>query len=364
MNTSGLFNGFYQGKKVFVTGNTGFKGSWLSIWLSALGAEVVGYALEPASETGMFRLCGLDKESDAVYGDIRDSERLFRALNAYRPEIVFHLAAQAIVSVSYKAPVDTLETNIMGAVNLYEAVRKTDSVKAVVAVTSDKCYANKEKSLGYVETDELGGDDPYSCSKACVELIASAYANSYFNARGVRLVTARAGNVIGGGDWSENRLVPDCMRALLGGREIEIRNPQSVRPWQHVLEPLSGYLWLGALASGGRCGGAWNFGPEKDDIITVEELIRLLIQRWGKGNYRINDANSFRETCRLMLDISKAKALLGWKPVYRIAEAAEKTADWYREYQGGTQNMLEYSKNQISEYCEKAARENTAWAAV
>lgn len=347
----------YEGKKVFVTGHTGFKGSWLSIWLKSLGAEVIGYSLEPYTEPSMFEVCDLDSKMTSIIGDIRNYSQVNKVIEDYKPDIVFHLAAQALVKYSYSNPVETYETNIMGTVNLLEAVKRSDSVKSVVVITTDKCYENKEWVYGYRETDPMGGYDPYSSSKGCVELIVSSYRNSFYNERGIALASARAGNVIGGGDWSEDRLVPDFVRAVLEGKSTFIRNPLATRPWQHVLEPLSGYLILGALMSKDKdkdkdkYSSGWNFGPNDTDVINVEEVLKLCIDTWGKGSIYIEEGDFVHEANLLKLDISKARAYLKWNPIYNVDECIRNTINWYKKYyEFGNENMYEYTLKQIEEY--------------
>ena len=287
--------GFWRGRRVFVTGHTGFKGAWLSQWLLQMGALVRGYALEPPTDPSLFDSLRLSDGMDHVIGDVRDGDVLARSIRSFTPEIVFHLAAQPLVRLSYEQPRLTYETNVMGTLNLYEAIRGCPSVRAVVTVTTDKCYENQEWTWGYRESDPMGGFDPYSSSKGCVEILSAAYRRSYFarvttgERQMVALATARAGNVIGGGDWATDRLVPDCVRALGKGEVISIRNPNATRPWQHVLEPLGGYLALGQALhqEGGRFAEAWNLGPGDAGVLTVEEMVGKLIKKWGSGSYRV-----------------------------------------------------------------------------
>ncbi|MCR4431959.1 MAG: CDP-glucose 4,6-dehydratase [Tepidanaerobacteraceae bacterium] len=356
----------YKNKKVLITGHTGFKGSWLAFWLKNIGAEVLGYSLEPPTNPNLFTILSLDKQIHHVIGDIRDEEKLFKVFVKYKPDIVFHLAAQPLVRLSYKKPKLTYETNIIGTVNLYEVVRKTNSVKVIITITTDKCYENKEWIYGYKENDPMGGHDPYSSSKGCVELITSAYRNSYFNKMGIALSSARAGNVIGGGDWAEDRLIPDCIKSLSQSKEVVIRNPSAIRPWQHVLEPLAGYLWLGALMlqDGERYSSGWNFGPNDEDILTVEEVIKTAIANWGKGDYVIDKSEHPHEAKLLKLDISKARFNLKWKPVYNVYEAIEKTINWYKAYYNGKTNMKAYTEYQIKEYIENAKSKKIIWSEV
>ena len=333
----GDFEKAYKGRKVLVIGNTGFKGSWLSLWLLLLGADVYGYALEPAYENAHFTLLNLNDSMPCTFGDIRNAEELGAFIAGLEPEYVFHLAAQAIVSTSYTDPKITFDTNVGGSVNVLEAVRATDSVKSLIYVTSDKCYKNKEWIWGYRENDELGGVDPYSASKACAELAFASYKQCFFDGkRDVGISSVRAGNVIGGGDWADNRIVPDCIRALLIDAPIEIRNPKSTRPWQHVLEPLSGYLTLGALQyQDCKLSDTWNFGPSGESVHTVEELVREMIHRWGSGSLSAAPNDAFYESSLLKLDCDKAFQRLGWKARWNFADTIRETADWYRAFSGG-----------------------------
>ncbi|MDW8799686.1 CDP-glucose 4,6-dehydratase [Clostridium sp. A1-XYC3] len=359
------FSNIYKNKKVLVTGATGFKGAWLSIWLSKLGAEVIGYSLEPSTNPSMFKMCNLDNKITNIIGDIRDYSSLVSVFKEYRPDIVFHLAAQPLVRHSYNFPRETYETNVMGTVNVLEAAKSTDSVKAVVVITTDKCYENKEWVYGYRETDPMGGYDPYSSSKGCVELVVSSYRNSFYNERDIALASVRAGNIIGGGDWAEDRLVPDFVRAVSEDRSIIIRNPLAIRPWQHVLEPLSGYLWLGALMfkSKEKYSSAWNFGPKDTDVLNVEEIIKLAISSWGKGSIVLDKGYNPHEANTLKLDISKAKAYLKWSPAYNVSKAVEKTISWYKTYyKNDNQNMYEYTLKQIDEYEKEAKIQNLIWS--
>ena len=331
----------FKGKTVLVTGHTGFKGSWLSIWLKELGANVVGYALEPHTQDDIFVTSKLeDRIRSSIIADIRNYRILTDAFEHFHPETVFHLAAQPIVRQSYNDPIFTYDTNIMGTVNVLECCRQTSSVKAVVVVTSDKCYQNNEWDWGYRENDTLGGRDPYSSSKACVELITAAYRDSFLRQQGKRIATARAGNVIGGGDWQTDRLVPDCIRALKKHEPIKIRNPEAVRPWQFVLEPLAGYLMLAERLlgeDGEKFEGAWNFAPTADNTLTVKDIVESVIENWvidGDGPWRdarcIAQHSYTPETKMLMLDASKARRLLHWKPKLSISEAIRYTVDWYK----------------------------------
>jgi CDP-glucose 4,6-dehydratase len=338
LNTE-LFSSVYEGKKVLVTGHTGFKGSWLVYWLRKLGAEVCGYSLTPPTNPNHFKLLGLDIRSEIA--DIRNLDYLKRVLADFEPDIVFHLAAQPLVRLSYKEPIETLETNILGTANLLEACRHISSIKAIVNITSDKCYENKEWIWGYRENDPMGGYDPYSVSKGCAELIANSYRNSFFNLKdyGVKhhtlLASCRAGNVIGGGDWAEDRLIPDIMKAASQGKEVEIRNPYATRPWEHVLEPLSGYLQIGQklLECKKEFAEGWNFGPGDQGNITVGEVTESFVKYWEKIKFNINkDCNAPHEAGLLKLDCSKAHCKLNWKDVWSAQKTFKRTVNWYKNY--------------------------------
>jgi CDP-glucose 4,6-dehydratase len=368
-----IFNGVFDGKKILITGHTGFKGSWLSIWLESLGADVIGYALPPDTEPSMFEAANIDTHVINIEGDVRDRNHLERVLEKYEPEMIFHLAAQALVRLSYDNPVQTFETNIMGTVNLLEAVRKCKSVRVCTVITSDKCYENKEWVYAYRENDALGGYDPYSSSKAGTELIVGSYRKSFFSPdkisdHGVALATVRAGNVIGGGDWSSDRIVPDAVRALADNKIITIRNPRAVRPWQHVLESLSGYLWLAALMwdHGAKYSSAWNFGPNNIDNLTVGQLVDGIVEKWGIGEWTDASVNNIiqpHEANILRLDCTKAQSLLGWSPVYGINEAINATVNWYRNYYIGlSSNIYDITLAQIQTYVEKAKDIGLSWA--
>ena len=338
-----IFNYFYKDKKVLVTGHTGFKGSWLSIWLHELGAEVVGVGLEPYSDKDNYVLSGIGKKIKAdIRADIRDGEKMKEIFKQYQPEIVFHLAAQPLVRLSYEIPVETYQTNVMGTINVMEAIRATDSVKVGVMITTDKCYDNKEQMRGYKEDDPFGGYDPYSSSKGACEIAIQSWRRSFFNPvdyrkkHHVSLASVRAGNVIGGGDWAKDRIIPDCIRALEAGEPIDIRSPKAVRPWEHVLEPLSGYMLLAQKMwenPTDYCEG-WNFGPEADSVSTVWEVATKLVQSFGKGELKdVSDPNALHEANLLMLDITKARTRLGWKPRLDALQTIDLVADWYKRYQ-------------------------------
>ncbi|MGD9874746.1 MAG: CDP-glucose 4,6-dehydratase [Kiritimatiellia bacterium] len=327
------FSSSYKGKRVLVTGDTGFKGSWLAFWLQSMGAQVSGYALPPEYEQGPFVGGGLKELIRHTDGDVRDYERFARAVSEAAPDVIFHLAAQPLVVESYNTPRETMDTNIMGTVNLLESVRRAGKPCAVVVVTSDKCYENRETERGYIEADPMGGHDVYSASKGCAELVVSAYRRSFFTKSEIHAATARAGNVIGPGDWAANRIVPDCIRSLAAGEPIRVRNPQSVRPWQHVLEPLSGYLLLGSLLlKDNVCADAWNFGPEAEAARTVGDLVDRVIACWGSGSRVFPGiSNAVHEAGLLTLNIDKAMTRLKWRPVWNFDQTVAHTVTGYRD---------------------------------
>ena len=344
------YNNIYNGKRVLVTGHTGFKGGWLSLWLKELGAEVIGYSLDPPTKPSFFEAVDLKNKLIHIIGDIRDENHLLSVFEKHQPEFIFHLAAQSLVRFSYKEPRLTYETNVMGTVNVLEAIRKSKSVRAAVIITSDKCYENKEWIYGYRENDSVGGYDPYSSSKGCAELVVSAYRNSFFNPKdsgkvhNIALSSVRAGNVIGGGDWGGDRLISDCVKTLSQNKIINIRNPQATRPWQYVLEPLSGYLLLGSkmYKDGVKYSSAWNFGPNDNDIITVEEIVKSVIKNWGNGEYKVDTSRQPHEAGLLKLETSKAHIFLGWKPVYEIYETIKRTINWYKYFYNGIEKEKLY----------------------
>jgi len=363
------FGGFYRGKRVWVTGHTGFKGSWLCAWLVEMGAEVTGYALQPPSKPAHFDELGLKKRLKDVRADIRDCARVKKEVAKARPEIVFHLAAQPIVRSSYDDPVTTFQTNVMGTVHVLQALRQQKGVRAAVIITSDKCYENVEQEAGYHEKDRLGGKDPYSASKAGAEAAFSSFVRSYFAADGPAIVSARAGNVIGGGDWAKDRIVPDCIRAWCRGQAPLVRNPQSTRPWQHVLEPISGYLALGAsLAKDGGFqsklrGESFNFGPRAEVNETVGALIGELRKHWpGAKQARVEKVRNRPEAGLLKLDCGKVWKRLGWTAALNFAETAAFTAGWYFRFLRGKEAAWQLTSGQIEEYVRKARLTNLAWA--
>jgi len=354
---------FWSGKRVFLTGHTGFKGSWLALWLQQLGATVTGFALAPPTQPSLFEEAGVAQGMHSILGDVRDLSALQRAMQEAQPDVVIHMAAQALVRLSYDTPVETYATNVMGTVHLLEAVRQTPGVRAVVNVTTDKCYENKEWVWGYRENEPMGGFDPYSNSKGCSELVSAAYRSSFFNPadharHGVALATARAGNVIGGGDWAKDRLIPDILDAFAAGRAVQIRNPHATRPWQHVLEPLRGYLTLAQrLVEGGPAfAEGWNFGPHSDDARPVEWIVRQLAARWGAGaHWQVDAGEHPHEATYLKLDISKAAQRLPWRPVLRLDDALGLIVDWSRAKMGGA-DMRAQTLAQIAAYQDRAER--------
>jgi CDP-glucose 4,6-dehydratase len=359
-----LFAGIYKNKTVLVTGHTGFKGSWLVLWLHKMGATVVGYSLPAPTEPNHFSLLNLDIIS--IIGDIRDLEKLNQVFTEYKPDIVFHLAAQPLVRLSYENPIETYETNVIGTLKVFEACR-THNVKAIVNITSDKAYENKEWVWGYRENDSMGGYDPYSSSKGCADLLAASYRNSYFNpieykkSHNTLLASCRAGNVIGGGDWAKDRLMTDIMLSVSQGKKVSIRNPYATRPWQHVLEPLSGYLVIGQklLEENVEFGEAWNFGPSDEGSITVEEVVNHVKRHWDAIDYEVhNDPHQLHEANLLKLDCSKAHVRLKWKDVWDSETTFEKTIKWYKNYY--EKRMITTDKD-ISDFIADANKKNLSW---
>lgn len=354
-----LFNGLYNNRKTLITGHTGFKGSWLCLLLNNLGADVYGYALEPPTNPSLFKEANIEKLITSSIGDIRDYDNLLKVMQQIQPEIVIHMAAQPLVRESYKNPVETYSINVMGTVHLLEACRHTQSVKAIVNVTTDKCYENKEWHWGYRENEPMGGYDPYSNSKGCSELVTSSYRNSYFNPakyaeHGVALASARAGNVIGGGDWADDRLIPDFIRAISMGEEVKIRSPFAIRPWQHVLEPLTGYLSLAAklFSEGAKYAEGWNFGPYDRDARNVEWITQTICDLWGEGaSFSIDTNPQPHEANYLKLDFSKAKSELGWVPKWNIETTLKSIVDWNKAFLSG-ENMHNITAQQINQYFE------------
>jgi CDP-glucose 4,6-dehydratase len=348
---------FWRGKRVFITGHTGFKGSWLSLWLQRLGVDLTGYALVPPTNPSLFDVANVESGMHSVIADIRDSATLTKAMQEAEPDIVIHMAAQPLVRYSYQAPVETYATNVMGTVHLLEAIRQTNCVRAVVNVTSDKCYENKEWPWGYRENESMGGYDPYSNSKGCAELVTAAYRNSFFNPakhheHGVAIGSGRAGNVIGGGDWAVDRLIPDILRAIEIGQAVNIRSPRAIRPWQHVLEPLSGYLTLAEklFTDGPECGEGWNFGPADEDAKPVQWIVEQLATQWGDGaQWKLDNKPQPHEAHFLKLDCSKAKARLNWQPRWPLSTALANIVSWHKAWLDGS-NMQSITLNQITQY--------------
>lgn len=357
MEGLGMNPDFWRGKRVFVTGHTGFKGGWLSLWLQQLGAELTGYALNPPTSPSLFQAANVGENMHSIIADIRNAETLAKAIRKAHPDIVIHMAAQALVRHSYQAPMETYATNVMGTVHLLEAVRQADTVRAVVNVTSDKCYENKEWHWGYRENEPMGGYDPYSSSKGCAELVTAAYRNSYFNVakhseHAVAIASGRAGNVIGGGDWAPDRLIPDIIRAFAARQPVNIRNPHAVRPWQHVLEPLNGYLTLAEklYTDGPAYAEGWNFGPRDEDAQTVQWIVERLTQSWGEGvSWQLNQNPQPHEAHYLKLDCSKARARLGWHPRWQLPDVLASIVEWHKAFFDSA-DMNAFTLNQISCY--------------
>lgn len=367
-----FFGGVYAGKKVFVTGHTGFKGAWLTEWLLSLGAKVTGFSLPPPTQPALFAQLGLANRIQHLVGDVRDAQALTAAVAAAQPDFIFHLAAQPLVRESYRTPVETYDTNVMGTIHLLEAARQLKKSCAVVCITTDKCYENKEWVHGYREEDPLGGYDPYSSSKAAAEIAIAAWRRSFFKQHPVKVASARAGNVIGGGDWAADRIVPDCIRALQQREVIAVRNKHATRPWQHVLEPLSGYLWLGAVLAKPRLGdfsadkftSAFNFGPGHDANRTVAELVEQILKHWSGRWADRSDPKAVHEASLLQLTTDKANALLGWSPVWAFADTIRETVTWYATTRGKIAGdaLRRLTVAQIMEYCRAAQARGVRWA--
>ncbi len=346
--------GWYRGKRVFLTGHTGFVGAWLTAWLKSIGAHVVGYALAPPEDRpSLFDVAQIGDGMESVIGDVRDGPALGAAVRAAQPEIVFHLAAQSLVRRSYRAPAETYETNVMGTVHLLEAARDAPTVRAVVVVTSDKCYENRGIDHAYREDEPMGGHDPYSSSKGCAELVTSAMRRSFFSDSPAAVASARAGNIIGGGDWAEGRLVPDLMRGATAGRPTVVRHPEGIRPWQFVLDPLRGYLVLGRalVEQGDPLAGAWNFGPMPGDAVSVAEVAAVVHAAWDRATVRFeSDPAAAHEAAVLKLDSHKARARLGWQPVVPLPTAVELTVNWYRSFDEDAKSAAGLVAGQLRDY--------------
>jgi len=370
LSSKSMFKGIYKDRTVLVTGHTGFIGSWLVLWLQSLGAKVVGYSLEPSTKPSLFETLGLENEITHIIGDIQDKQNLSDSIEKYKPEIVIHLAAQPLVRVSYEDPVETFRTNILGTVNILDSIRKSDSVSSCVVMTSDKCYQNLDANRFHKETDHLGGSDPYSASKGAAEIITNSFRNSFFNKGNI--ATVRAGNVIGGGDWAKDRIVPDCIRALTTNKKIMVRNPSSIRPWQFVLEPISGILWLGSklYTKPEKFSEAWNLGPNQISNMTVKKVVQNTIRIWDKdGSEKSGWIDTSKESkdqpnesASLLLNSTKALNSLEWKTIYSLETAINETISWYKSYYNNNTSMKDLSLDQIEQYSKIAAQMNITWA--
>ena len=325
---------FWKGKRVFLTGHTGFKGSWLSLWLCSLGAEVRGYALNPPTSTSLFNEAKIDTILDSQIADIRDQDILYESMTGFNPDILIHMAAQPLVRYSYDAPIETYEVNVIGTAKVLEVARSCPNLKAIVNITTDKCYENDDRSEGYKENDPMGGYDPYSSSKGCAELVASSYRRSFLQDQGIGIASVRAGNVIGGGDWADDRLIPDILRSFEKNKPVVIRNPKATRPWQHVLEPLSGYLLLAQnlYKDQKKYAEGWNFGPNEKDVQPVDWILNKMISKWPNSSWELDNNSSPHEADFLKLDISKAKSKLGWSPVWELSQTLEKIVSWHQAW--------------------------------
>jgi len=348
---------FFNERTVLITGHTGFKGGWLALWLESIGANVIGYSQAPPTNPSFFNETGLHNYITDIRGDILDQKNISQVINTHRPDYVFHLAAQPLVRASYRNPHETFNVNIMGTVNILESIRLSQHPTVCVCITSDKCYENKEWDYAYRENDPLGGYDPYSASKGAAEIVIASYRKSFFECRESKrmcaLSSARAGNVIGGGDWADDRIVPDCVQSLVNGKSIQIRNPSAIRPWQFVLDPLFGYLWLALKMKvhPEEYSGAWNFGPDYSNAVDVGTLTEKIVHEWGAGTWESNhQANNLHEAGFLKLDIAKSVTKLGWKPVYGIDEAIHKTIEWYKTKDTRAEDMYKFSLGQIESY--------------
>jgi CDP-glucose 4,6-dehydratase len=349
---------FWNGKKVFLTGHTGFKGSWLSIWLNHLGASVNGYALSPSTSPSLFNAAKVDNLVDSKIGDIRDHSLLYESMINFCPDILIHMAAQPLVRYSYNNPIETFETNVIGTANVLEVARSCSNLKAIINVTSDKCYENVGYDKSYAETDPMGGYDPYSSSKGCAELVASAFRSSFLKELGINLASVRAGNVIGGGDWAEDRLIPDILKSFQQNESVKIRNPRATRPWQHVLEPLSGYLILAQkLYYSKNYSEGWNFGPLEKDVKPVDWILDKMISKWPKSNWELDSCSTPHEAGFLKLDISKAKSRLDWSPVWELSYTLEKIIKWHQAWLK-KEDMQSICLTEIKEYMKEMDNEN------
>jgi len=343
--------GFWQGKRVFLTGHTGFKGSWLSLWLVSLGAEVKGYALNPPTSPSLFNEAQVGSIIDSQIGDIRDQDALYESMTSFNPDILFHMAAQPLVRYSYDAPIETYEVNVIGTAKVLEVARSCSNLKTIVNITTDKCYENDDRSEGYREDDSMGGYDPYSSSKGCAELVASAYRRSFLQEQGIGIASVRAGNVIGGGDWADDRLIPDILRSFEKNEPVVIRNPRATRPWQHVLEPLSGYLILAEKIYKNQeaYSEGWNFGPNEQDVKSVDWILDKMISKWPNSSWNLDENSNPHEAGFLKLDIEKAELRLNWKPVWGLSHTLEKIIEWHKAWLSG-ENMQAACLVEIKEY--------------
>lgn len=366
-----LFKGIFHNKKVFITGHTGFQGAWLSLWLNSLGAKVVGYSLEPPTKPSLFDIVNLKEDIINIKGDVSDLQHLYSILKEHKPTFVFHLAAQSLVRLSYEKPIETFQTNVIGTLNILEGIRKIPTIRSCIIMTSDKCYENREWVYAYRENDSLGGSDPYSASKGAAEIITSSYRKSFFENlvqnKKIGIASVRAGNVIGGGDWAKDRIMSDSMRSLLSKKIITVRNPNAVRPWQHVLEPLAGLLWLSArmIENPIKYSGPWNFGPSiSNSNVTVKDIVLKTIKQWGGGKWKEtkNSKSAHPESNYLRLDSTKAANLLQWYPVYSIEDAISETVSWYKNYGTRHIEMKKFTLEQIHNYSKRAKEMNIVWA--
>jgi len=350
---------FWQGKRVFLTGHTGFKGSWLSLWLVSLGASVKGYALNPNTTPSLFNEAKVDRVIDSQIGDIRDQEALHESMTTFNPDVLIHMAAQPLVRYSYDAPIETYEVNVIGTAKVLEVARNCAKLKVIVNITTDKCYENDERSQGYKENDPMGGHDPYSSSKGCAELVTLAYRRSFLQDQGVSLASVRAGNVIGGGDWADDRLIPDILRSFEKNKPVVIRNPKATRPWQHVLEPLSGYLVLAQKMYNNHKEYAegWNFGPREEDVKPVDWILDKMISKWPDSSWELDQNSNPHEAGFLKLDISKAESKLGWKPVWELSYTLEKIIAWQKAWLN-KEDMQVACLAEIEEYTKEMSNEN------
>ena len=370
MTQENIFHGIFKDKIVLITGHTGFQGSWLSLWLKMLGANVVGFSLEPPSNPYLFKILDMENEVTSITADLCDKKKLSEFINKHQPEFVFHLAAQPIVLTSYERPLETIETNVIGTANVLESIRNVTSVRSCVIMTSDKCYDNEIKSRPHTEIDPMGGFDPYSASKGAAELIVSSYRNAFFEnnpANKTEIATARVGNVIGGGDWGKDRLVPDIIKSIQENKVLNIRNPDSVRPWQYVLEPISGILWLATkmLEEPKKNSSAWNFGPSlSEKSFTVKELVNSILEKWGSDlSFETEkNSNNMHESESLIIDSSKSKKELGWKTCLSFDETVSETVSWHKKYENDKNDIKNFTKRQIENYIIKAKRNSLAWA--